>query len=224
VGFMDKVKVTATAAKAVIEKRQQQAAEERRVAQEAAAAAAARAAKDRERAFAEAQRTSPLPLQADKTAVADGMELFNDEFVVSIARDWGWSSQRLTLTTHRVLWSKGVLKTDQKSLYLTDVRDVRYHKPLLGAASVILETAGGRSIEGLPAASNGAKVRDHLLAMIHWARQRSQQQQPSGSTATATQGPTRLEQLQQLAQLKEQGILSEAEFQSEKAKILSQPS
>jgi hypothetical protein len=36
----------------------------------------------------------------------------------------------------------------------------------------------------------------------------------------AAEGPDRIEQLKELAQLKEQGVLTEAEFAAEKAKIL----
>jgi len=225
-GFMDRVKAAGKArldehTKRVAEHTQRVADEKRRQ-EQLKAEREKQLATERQASLAQAEKTSPLPLHLEKMPIAGGLDLFNDEFVVSVAKEWGWSTQRLTLTTHRVLWSKGVINTDQKSLYLTDIRDVKFHKPFIGAGSIILETAGGRSIEGLPAASNGAIVRDRLLAMIHWARQRQQQQAAPATTVAATQAPDRLDQLRRLGELKAQGILSEEEFQAEKAKILSQ--
>jgi hypothetical protein len=218
-GFMDKVKEQAAAAKKSMDDRNERQAEERRQAAAAAAEQQQQLARDRERAFTQIQATCALPLDPKATILPGGIPIFNDEFVVSIARDWGWSTQKLALTTHRVVWSKGVINTDQKSIYLTDIRDVRYHKPMMGHGSIILETAGGRSIEGLPAASNGAMVRDRLMAMIHWARQRAQQ--PTAAAAPAAAAPDRFEQLKRLGELKTAGVLSDEEFQAEKAKLLA---
>jgi putative oligomerization/nucleic acid binding protein len=116
----------------------------------------------------------------------------------------------------------GVINTDQKSIYLTDIRDVRFHKPFLAAGSIIIETAGGHSIEGLPAASNGASVRDRLMAMVHWARQRNQQPAQGAASARTVAAPDKFDQLRKLAELKAAGALTEEEFQAEKAKLLGQ--
>jgi hypothetical protein len=221
-GFMDKVKAGAAAAKAGLDERRQKAADEKRRQEQLNAEREKQLATEREASFVQAQKTSPLPLHPEKMPIAGGLDLFNDEFVVSVAKEWGWSTQRLTLTTHRVLWSKGVINTEQKTLYLTDIRDVKYHKPFMGAASIILETAGGLSIEGLPAASNGSVVRDRLLAMIHWARQRQPQPAAPAATVAAPRPPDRLDQLRRVGELRAQGILSEDEFQAEKTKLLAQ--
>ncbi|MGA7912038.1 MAG: SHOCT domain-containing protein [Candidatus Dormiibacterota bacterium] len=78
-------------------------------------------------------------------------------------------------------------------------------------------------IEALPKVSNGAQVRNSLLTLIHYARTRSQQPQAVASSQPAATTPAldRYEQLKKLADLKAQGILSEEEFQAEKAKILA---
>jgi hypothetical protein len=223
-GFMDKMKGHVANVKAVHDKHKQDSADEKQRQAEAAAAKQKQVAIARRAAFEQAAKTCPLPLTLENTRVAGGLDLFNDEFVVSVAKEWGWSSQKLTLTTHRVLWSKGFISTAQTSIYLTDIRDVRYHKPLLSLGAIFLETAGGRSIEGLPAASNGAMIRDRLMAMIHWARQRGNlQATPAAAPSAATpRAPDRLDQLRRLGELKAQGILSDEEFQAEKTKVLSQ--
>jgi hypothetical protein len=62
-------------------------------------------------------------------------------------------------------------------------------------------------------------VRDRLMAMIHWARQRAQQ--PAAVQAAAPAPPDRMEQLKKLGDLKAAGVLSDEEFASEKAKLLA---
>jgi hypothetical protein len=55
------------------------------------------------------------------------------------------------------------------------------------------------------------------MAMIHWARQQAQKPAVAAQAAPVD----RIEQLRRLGELKLQGILTEDEFQQEKAKILS---
>jgi Short C-terminal domain len=56
-----------------------------------------------------------------------------------------------------------------------------------------------------------------------WAEQEQQQyeQQPPPPVAAAPPAEDRLDQLKELGALKEQGVLTEAEFEAEKAKILA---
>ena len=146
-------------------------------------------------------------------------------FLVTTGKDWGLSSQRIVMTTHRAIWTHGRLNKEQNALYLIDIRDVKFRKPLVGFGSIAFETASGQLIEALPAVSNGDEVRNSLLALIHYARQRLQQPQvvvqAAPRASPSAQPMDRYDELRKLAELKDQGILSEAEFQAEKAKILS---
>lgn len=223
-GFLDDVKSGIQRGGEQAKARFDEAMAEREEKRKAEAAAEQQRAKDeaatRQSAFQQAKATCPLPVQAEKLPLAGGLQLFNDEFVVAVAKDWGWSTEKLTLTTHRVLWSRGFVNTDQNSIYLTDIRDVRYHKSMMAHGKIVIETAGGHSIEGLPAASNGAAVRDRLMAMVHWARQRSQQPAQTAAPPQTAAPLDKFDQLRKLADLKSAGALTEEEFQTEKAKLL----
>ena len=199
---------------------QQKAAQQQARAQEQAAreAAAAEHAARRQRAFEAARETCPLPISPDVIALPGGLSLFQDEFLVSTARDWGWSSQQLLLTTQRLIHTHGRMTKDQQAVYLTDIRDVGFRKPLVGYGTLAIETAGGHSIEGLPAVKNGREQRDRLMQLIHWARQRAQQ--PQQVIQTAPSAPDKFDQLRKLADLKAAGALSDEEFEREKAKLL----
>lgn len=193
--------------------------ERRAVDQQAASDAAAQAKQIRAAAYAEAQKTCPIPIDPKPQPLPGGLSLFNDEFILAVARDWGLSSQRLILTTHRLIHSHGRLSKDQQTVYLTDIRDVAFKKPLVGYGALAIETAAGHSLEGLPTVKNGQAMRDKLLALVHWARQRAQQ--PAALQPVAAAAPDKYDQLRKLAELKASGILNDAEFEAEKAKLLA---
>lgn len=165
-GIFDRVREAAAEGKAKREA-------EQRAARETEAARIQHAKEVRRAALGDVRTKCPLPVIEDDRPLPGGLQLFSDEFIVAVGKDWGWSSQKLTLTTHRIVHSRGRLAKDQESVYLADVRDIKFHKPLIGFGTLMLETAGGHSIEGLPAASNGQAIRDKLLQMTHFARQRA---------------------------------------------------
>ena len=154
----------------------------------------------------------------------------SDECLISTAKHWGFSSDRLALTTHRLIWSHGRITQDSEQLYLTDIRDVRYHKPAIGTGTLLVEAAAQHSLEGLVHMKHSQQFRDSLLKMVHYAKQRPQRVmahslgpaggQPSVSTPVVAT-PDKFEQLKKLAELRQQAILTEEEFQAEKAKLLS---
>jgi hypothetical protein len=224
-GIADKLKQGADATRQKIE--------ESRDAKRASEAASAVEAAEREREAVERRQalysvlspTCPLMVTIDRTKLPGGLALFDDEFLVAVGKDWGWSSQKLVLTTKRVIYSRGRALTskDQQTVYLTDIRDVRFHKPLVGFGTLALETAGSGSIEGLPAAKNGADVRNQLLALIHWARE---QAAPAPTANTPTSAPVVAEPsvtdtLKQLGELHAAGVLTQEEFEAKKAELLS---
>ncbi|HET7467235.1 MAG TPA: SHOCT domain-containing protein [Candidatus Dormibacteraeota bacterium] len=174
--------------------------------------------------FAEAQKECPLPLKRLRGRLPGGTPLLDDEWIVDTAMHWGFSTDRLVLTTHRLVWSTGIVNKDSKQVYLTDIRQVTYHKPLIGTGTILVESASKDSLEGLVHMAFANRFRDSLQTMIHFAKQRSQHvtvhAQPVAAATSAPQ-PDRLDQLKKLADLKSQGILSDEEFQMEKAKILS---
>jgi len=233
-GIGDRLKQGAEATRQKIEENRQAnaaRAEEYRNAEAAKAAEAAERERERgerrQALFTTLSPTCPLSMTAEQVKLPGGLSLFDDEFLVTVGRDWGWSSQKLILTTKRVIYSRGRALTakDQKTVYLTDVRDVRFHKPLVGFGTLALETAGGGSIEGLPAAKNGADVRNQLLALIHWARSHAEGGStitpPASASTSASTDASITETLKQLGDLHAAGVLNQEEFEAKKADLLS---
>lgn len=189
-----------------------------------AIAASERTGMARRAAYETTKRDCPLPISFElppPIGGASGIRLFEDEFLVSTAKDWGFSSQRLTLTTHRLIYSRGRVTKAVESMYLQDIRDVKYVKPFLNMASLGVETSSGiTSIEGLPAMYDGRKIRDEILAMVHYARKRVNapavvhvQAQPAQEDIPA--------KLKQLKELHDAGMVTDAEFETKKAELLA---
>src|SRR5258708_826353 len=85
--------------------------------------------------FAALARDCPLPLVKSRNPLPGGSQLMNDECLVGTAKHWGFSSERLALTTHRLVWSHGRLTKGSQQLYLADIRDVKYLKPWIGTGT-----------------------------------------------------------------------------------------
>jgi len=225
VGISDKLKQGAEATRQKIEESREAT---RRANEERQAAEVERQrirAEERRRRFEEVSARCPLPIKAHQNDLPGRIKIFDDEFEVATGTDWGWSSKKLIITTQRVIYAQGRALTakNQKTVYLRDIRDVRFHKPLVGFGTIALETAGAGSFEGLPAAKNGADIRNKLLELIHFAR--NEAERPSSSDAASAEPVTSdddvMQKLKQLGELRDSGILTNDEFEAKKAELLA---
>jgi putative oligomerization/nucleic acid binding protein len=169
--------------------------------------------------FAQAQKTSPLPPSIADVPLPGGLQLGEDEFVVRTAKDWGVSINSLVLTTRRLICPTDLTGRTQVSIPLTDVRDVQLRKHWVGFATIVVN----RSDEppaSFPAHINGARMRADVSAMVE-AAQRATLPKLAEITPPAT--GDRYERLRQVGELRSSGVLTEAEFEEEKARILREP-
>jgi len=168
--------------------------------------------------FAQAQKTSPLPPSLADVPLPGGLELDEDEFVVRTAKDWGVSIS-LVLTTHRLICPSDLTGRTQVSIPLSDVRDVQLRKHWVGFATIVVNRID-EPPASFPAHINGARMRADISAMTDAAKRATF---PKLSVVTPPSTPDRYERLRQIGELRSSGVLSEAEFEEEKARILSQP-
>jgi hypothetical protein len=169
--------------------------------------------------FAQMQGTFPLPLVFDDIPLPGAGTLDDDEFAVRTAKDWGTSVKPLILTTQRL-----ICPSDPGGraaiIPLTDIRSVTLRKHAIGFSTIIIETADERQAS-FPAHINGPLMRADIAAMVDVAQRAAA---PRLSVVNSpSPGGDRYEQLRRIGELKESGVLSEAEFQEEKARILKQP-
>lgn len=167
--------------------------------------------------FAEARKSSPLPPAIVDLQLPGGLKLDDDEFVVRTAKDWGVSGTALVLTTRRLICPADLTLRTQVSIPLTDVRDVELRKHMVGFASIVVNRIDGPAAS-FPAHINGARIRADIAAMVEASR-RTAFPKLSVVTPPASSGD-RIERLRQLGELRASGVLTESEFQEEKARIL----
>jgi hypothetical protein len=169
--------------------------------------------------FAQAQQTSPLSPSPADLPLPGGLELGEDEFVVRTARDWGSSISSLVLTTSRLICPTDLTGRSQVSIPLTEVRDVQLRKHWVGFPTIVVDRVD-QPQASFPAHINGARIRADIFAMVEWARR------SAIPTLTVVPPPPvtgdRYDRLRQIGELRASGVLSESEFQEEKARILKE--
>jgi Short C-terminal domain len=158
----------------------------------------------------------PFPLILDDLPLPDGSPLAEDEFVLRTAADWGLSIKPVILTTQRLICPSDLTGRKVVILRLIDIRSVTFRKQWIGLSSVAVETVDRRPVS-FAAHINGPLVRADIAATVGQVQRSAPPAEPAGSAGD------RYEQLRQLGELKQSGVLSEAEFQEEKARILKQP-
>ena len=153
---------------------------------------------------------------AEAIELPGGARLADDEFVVRTAKDWGLSVKPLILTTQRLFCPTDLTGRSSTTLRLTDVRDVALRKHWVGFSTILVETVDRRQVS-FAAHINGPLIRSDIAAAVDQAKKGA-----SGATPSPPSGE-RYDQLRQINELKRSGVLSEAEFEEEKARILKQP-
>jgi hypothetical protein len=91
---------------------------------------------------------------------------------------------------------------------------------LIGFATIVVDIRDGRQAS-FPAHINGQLVRSDIAAAVDYAKRSAGLDL---STATSSPSPRdRYELLREIIDLRRTGVLTEAEFEKEKARILEQP-
>jgi hypothetical protein len=173
----------------------------------------------RRAAFARQQGTFPLPIATDDLTLPDNGRLDEDEFVVRTAKDWGVSVKPLILTTRRLICPYDPSSRRVATIPLNDIREVRLRKHWVAFATIVIDTTLQRQA-AFPAHINGPLIKADIAAMADFAQQGGS---PKVSIVPPPPSDDRYQQLQRLGKLKDTGVLSDAEFEEEKARILRQP-
>ncbi len=135
-------------------------------------------------------------------------------FVVRYAR---WASSNLAVTTDRVVVRSGVVSRKGNEVPLEEVGDVTVTRTLagrvLGVGTLAVESVqGGRELFlNCPRARH---VADDIRELVAAARE----QAAGGAPAHGTPSP--LVQLEKLDELRQRGVISQAEFDAKKAQLL----
>jgi hypothetical protein len=168
--------------------------------------------------FARVRTESPLPIRQEIAPLPGGFALAADEFLVGTAKDWGLGGMKLALTTQRLICPSEPDGKEGVSVNLKDILEVTYRKHFVGFSTLSVATSGGER-HNFPAHANGQKLREAIFKMVQYARRNPN---PPARNVMPT-STDKYDQLRKIADLRAAGILSEAEFEREKARLLDEP-
>lgn len=139
-----------------------------------------------------------------------------------------WTTTHFVLTTDRIISRHGVIRKSGVDIPLDRVNTVIFHQGLLermvGAGDLIIESAsetGANNFENVRK-PNIVQKEIHLQMEANENRKfdRIRGPGPSAPDPTAVAGSSIPEQIEQLAQLHQRGVISDAEFARKKAELL----
>jgi uncharacterized membrane protein YdbT with pleckstrin-like domain len=128
-----------------------------------------------------------------------------------------WRTTSLVVTDDRLIRRSGFIAKRGREIPLSHLTDISYRQNIfdriIGAGDLILESAGRDSREVFLSIPHPASVQNEIYRLMS-ARQEG------GRPARTLSLP---EQLEKLADLRQRGVLSQAEFESTKARLLQGP-
>jgi uncharacterized membrane protein YdbT with pleckstrin-like domain len=141
-----------------------------------------------------------------------------------------WNFTHFVVTSDRVIFRTGVLSKRAVEIPLERVSNINFHQRIwermIGAGDLEIESAGRDGQSVFNDVRHPEAVQNELYKqMEQYARKRAGWSQPGAAAAAAgasqgASGPSIPEQLEQLAGLRDRGVISAAEFEAKKAQLL----
>jgi uncharacterized membrane protein YdbT with pleckstrin-like domain len=135
-----------------------------------------------------------------------------------------WNFTHFVITSDRVLYRTGVLSKRGVEIPLERVSNINFRQSIwersIGAGDLNIESAGRDGQSTFNDVRHPEAVQQELYKqMEQYARKRAGWSQPTPA-APAAQGPSITERLDQLAGLRDRGVITAAEFEAKKAQLL----
>ena len=141
-----------------------------------------------------------------------------------------WNFTHFVITTDRVLYRTGVLSKKGVEIPLERVSNINFRQSIwertIGAGDLNIESAGRDGQSTFNDVRHPEAVQQELYKQMElYARKRAGWSQPAPTApaapaAPAVQSPSITEQLDQLAGLRDRGVITPAEFEAKKAQLL----
>lgn len=133
-----------------------------------------------------------------------------------------WLTSNFVVTTDRVIHREGFIAKRSMEIPLEAINDVRFQQGIferiIGAGTLVIHSASEAGRQEF------ADVRDpETVQKTIYHQGELNQQRMRGSAPVVPQAPSMTTELQRLADLRERGVLTEDEFQEQKARILGRP-
>jgi membrane protein YdbS with pleckstrin-like domain len=148
--------------------------------------------------------------------------------VYPIRRLVWWLTSYFVVTSDRLIHREGWIAKHSMEIPLEAINDVRFRQTvferIIGAGTLVVQSASESGREEFKAIRNPEEVQKTIYHQGELNQQRMFR--PTGTTAAPPPGvpmaPSTVTELERLADLRAKGVLTEEEFQAQKAKILGQ--
>jgi uncharacterized membrane protein YdbT with pleckstrin-like domain len=138
-------------------------------------------------------------------------------FLYRLAR---WATTNLVVTSDRLIVRSGIIAKRGREIPLERINDITVTQSivnrLLRSGDLVVESAGERGQESFAECPRPTRVQNEIYVQMEAARDRDLDRQADRRTLSP------LEQLEKLDELRQRGVISEAEFEVKKAKLLDQ--
>ena len=141
-----------------------------------------------------------------------------------------WNFTHFVITTDRVLFRSGVLSKHGVEIPLERVSNINFRQSIfermIGAGDLAIESAGRDGQSTFNDVRQPEAVQQELYKqMERYAKKRASWSQPQGAAPAPASASAKAElsipeQLEQLAGLRDRGVISAAEFEAKKAQLL----
>jgi membrane protein YdbS with pleckstrin-like domain len=138
--------------------------------------------------------------------------------VMLLARYARWATTSFVLTSHRLVHRAGVLAKTGLEIPLDHINDISYRQTIfdrmIGAGDLVIESAGQRGQEVFPDLPKPGLIQNEIYRQLELGK---------GRMADRMAGRRELsipEQIEKLDELRQRGVVTQAEFDAKKAQLL----
>ena len=141
-----------------------------------------------------------------------------------------WTTTMFVLTTDRLITRSGIVAKEGIEIPLERINTVRFNQSvferLVGAGDLAIESAGEQGMLELHDIRRPSIVQKEIYVQVEanenrkFDRMRMPMQGSTDATSVQTSGTSIPQQIDQLAELHQRGVLSDSEYQQKKAELL----
>ena len=132
-----------------------------------------------------------------------------------------WATTNFVVTSHRIIFREGVLSRRGTEITLEKVNNLAFHQTIIeriiGAGDLLIESGGETGQETF----SDIRSPEQVQKIIQSALQHYLGQSRGGQMAPSIQSHTDVaDQIAKLADLRDRGVLTDTEFENQKARLL----
>ena len=153
-----------------------------------------------------------------KVALVPTLLLVGVSLVWVLVRYARWATTSFVITTDRLIHRHGVLSKSGPEIALERLNDVSFHQTLfqrlLGSGDLLIESAGERGQQMFSGFPHPERTQNQIHRQIELAQARD------ADRIAGRRELSPLEQLEKLEELRQRGVITQAEFEVKKANLL----